>query len=69
MGHRIDGSITKFWGKRRHAEDGAKAIGWPVNSITAVWTRFQRGYALTYTHGGLLSKATYVEMHADRNGA
>jgi hypothetical protein len=61
-GCRIDGSVVQWWGTKTRARDGAKAIGWPMNSVATVWTRFQCGYALAQTHGGLLTRTAYQEL-------
>lgn len=62
----IDGSVTKWWSHKTDARNGAKAIGWPVNSVWGVMTRFQYGWALKHTHGGFLTKADYCALLADR---
>jgi hypothetical protein len=61
-GFRIDGSVTMFWATKPQARAAAKSIGWPVNSIERVHTRFQMGYALKHTHGGFLTRAQYEEL-------
>lgn len=61
-GFQIDGSKVQWWGLKTAARDGAKAIGWPVNSIERVWTRFQGGYALKATHGGFLTRTSYAAL-------
>ena len=61
-GFRIDGSKVQWWGTKARAREGAKAIGWPMNSIERVWTRFQCGYALHATHGGFLTREAYARL-------
>ena len=63
-GIRIDGNVTQFWGDKSKARAAAKEIGWPMNSIWRVHTRFQLGYSLRHTHGGMLTKAEYQEIRA-----
>jgi hypothetical protein len=43
---RIEGSVTMFWATKAQAIAAAKSIGWPVNSVCAVFTRFQAGWSL-----------------------
>jgi hypothetical protein len=59
-GYRIDGALVQFWGSKARAVAGAKAIGWPASSLTKVQTRFQLGYALAQTGGGLLTREAYA---------
>lgn len=61
-GFQIDGSLVKWWATKPQAIAGAKAIGWPVLSVTTVHTRFQIGYALLGTFGGLVSKGAYARL-------
>lgn len=61
-GFRIDGSVVQWWSTKKAAREGAKAIGWPMNSIERVWTRFQLGYALHATHGGFLTRGSFAEL-------
>jgi hypothetical protein len=61
-GFKIDGSVVQWWPTKTQAIAGAKAIGWPVKSVTRVWTRFQMGYALLETFGGLVTKAGYESI-------
>lgn len=65
----IDGSVTQWWGFKYKARQGAAAIGWPMNSVWPVMTRFQYGYALHQTHGGFLTRDGYARLLADRTGA
>lgn len=61
-GFKIDGSVVQWWATKSQAVAGAKAIGWPVKSIVKVWTRFQMGYALQETFGGLVTKSGYADV-------
>lgn len=58
-GWKIDGATTKFWATKARAIAGAKAIGWPANSVVQVATRFQVGWALADGRFGTLSKDWY----------
>lgn len=69
QGWKIDGSKVKFWATKRQAVAGARAIGWPVNSITKVSTRFQIGWALADGRFGILRKDWYERRLAERDGA
>ena len=70
---RIDGSKVRIFGSRAHAEDGARAIGWPTSSVCAVETHFQSCWAIgtgidtdPYTGLFYLSRERYGELHAAR---
>lgn len=72
-GFQIDGSTVQWWATKPQAVAAAKQIGWPVKSVTKVHTRFQIGYALLQTFGGLVTKAGFVallnpEIHAKAEG-
>lgn len=64
---KIDGAKTKFWATKRQAIAGAKAIGWPVDSVTQVATRFQVGWALCDGRFGTVRKDWYEAALAARN--
>jgi hypothetical protein len=66
---KIDGSKVRFWSTRKQAEDGARAIGWPLNCIYAVHTRFACGWALSLgvAGPGYLSREEYGRLYHDRN--
>lgn len=73
---RIDGSKVRLFGSRSHAEDGARAIGWPVGAVSPVETRFQSCWAIgtgiatdPYTDLPWLSRERYAELYYDRKGA
>lgn len=59
-GLKIDGSVVQWWATKAQAIAGAKAIGWPAKSVTRVHTRFQIGYALRQTFGGIVTKTGYA---------
>lgn len=61
-GFQIDGSVVQWWATKTQAIAGAKAIGWPVKSVVRVCTRFQIGYGLLETFGGLVTKKGYAEV-------
>ena len=68
---RIDGSKVRIFGSRRHAEDGVRAISWPVSAVSAVETRFQMCWAIgtgidtdPYTGLCYLSRERYAELLA-----
>ena len=64
----IDGNTVQWWGWKDVAQDGARAIGWPVKAVSKVCTRFQYGYALVQQGtGGYLTKDAYAALLADRN--
>jgi len=67
-GYRIDGNAVKFWAYKKDAAEGAKAIGWPVNSLTKVHTRFSKGWALADGRFGLVSKESYHRALDERQG-
>ncbi len=46
MASRVDGSKVRLFATRKAAENGARAIGWPVGCVTPVETRFCVGWAL-----------------------
>jgi hypothetical protein len=76
MSVKVDGSKVRIFGTRRAAQDGARAIGWPMSSVVAVSTRFQECWALgtgidldPYTGLAYLSRERYGEIHAARNTA
>jgi hypothetical protein len=59
-GWRIDGSKVQFWAFKKDAVKAAKAIGWRVEDVTKVHTRFCGGWALCDGRFGLVSKDSYV---------
>jgi len=61
-GYQIDGSVVQWWATKPQAIAGAKVIGWPVKSVVRVYTRFQMGYGLLATFGGLVTKEGYAEV-------
>lgn len=61
----IDGRFVKFWATKQQAVEGAKAIGWPANSVFPVSTRFQRGWALG-NGCEYMTKTSYVALYEDR---
>lgn len=70
---RVDGAKVRIFATKRAAQDGARAIGWPVSSVVPVHTRFQAAWAIGTgvdldPHTGLpwLSRERYGELHADR---
>lgn len=67
-GFRIDGSKVRFWATKKQATAGAKSIGWPVDSLTKVYTRFCGGWALADGRFGFLSKDSFAALHYERNG-
>lgn len=58
----IDGGIVQWFGWKDTARAAAAAIGWPMNSVWPVMTRFQHGWALKQEHGGFLTKTAYAEL-------
>lgn len=69
-GYKIEGSVVQWWATRPQAAAGARAIGWPLKSIVLVHTRFQIGYGLLETFGGLVTKVGYAEiLTGPANGA
>ena len=67
-GFRIDGSKVRFWATKKLAADAAKSIGWPVDSLIKVHTRFCGGWALADGRFGFLSKESFGTLYHDRNG-
>lgn len=63
---KIDGSKVKFWPSKALAVQGARAIGWPVDSVTKVATRFQIGWALSDGRFGILRKDWYERKLSER---
>jgi hypothetical protein len=43
---KVEGSKVRIFATRKGAQDGARAIGWPVGCVTRVHTRFQLCWAL-----------------------
>lgn len=76
MSVQVDGSKVRIFATKRAAQDGARAIGWPVSCVTPVRTRFQECWALGTgidldPNTGLpwLSRERYGELHQARNAA
>ena len=67
-GFRIDASKVRFWATKAAAADGARSVGWPLDSITKVYTRFCGGWALADGRFGLLSKDSFAALYYDRQG-
>lgn len=66
-GHRVDGHKVMWWGTKKQAIAGAKAIGWSASDVVPVHTRFQAGYAIAVRGlGGWLGRETYAELLATR---
>lgn len=64
----VDGNTVQWWGWKDSAQDGARAIGWPLRAVSKVQTRFQHGYALVQEGTGeYLTKAAYAALLEDRN--
>lgn len=61
---RIDGSVTQFWATKAQAIAAARSIGWPINSVSAVFTRFQAGWALNWgiTKPGHVSRQEWASL-------
>lgn len=68
-GWRIDGSKVRFWATKKQAVEAAKSVGWPLDSITKVYTRFCGGWALCDGRFGLLSKDSFGALYHDSKGA
>lgn len=70
-GQRVDGNIVRIFGTKKAAQDGARAIGWPIKCVFKVHTRFQLAWALGLGNDGpgYLSRDRYGELHRDRNGS
>lgn len=70
-GSRVDGNIVRIFGTKKAAQDGARAIGWPVGCVSKVHTRFQLCWALNLgiAGPGYLSRDRYGELHSARNGS
>lgn len=69
-GQRVDGNIVRIFGTKKSAQDGARAIGWPIKCVTKVHTRFQLAWALGQgIEPGYLSRDRYGELHRARNGS
>lgn len=66
-GYKIDGHVVRWWGSKAEAKKAARAIGWPVNSLEKVHTRFQSGWAIGDTRFGLLTREGYGKLFYDRN--
>lgn len=66
-GFRVDGSKVFWKSTKAQIKAAAKAIGWPMNSIEQVHTRFARGWAIGQHAKGLLTKEEYGELYAARN--
>jgi hypothetical protein len=67
-GPRVDGSKVRWWAKRKNAEQGARDIGWPLNAVSKIHTRFQVGFALNCgIEGGYLTPERYGDLYHDRN--
>jgi hypothetical protein len=67
-GWRIDGSKVQFWAFKKDAVLGAKAIGWRVDDVVKVQTRFCGGWALCDGRFGLVSKDSYIAAVERRRG-
>jgi len=71
---RVDGSKTRIFATKKAAQDGARAIGWPVSCVCRVETRFQRCWALSMgidldpIGGSHMSRKRYGELYRARNG-
>jgi len=71
---RVDGSRVRIFATKTAAQDGARAIGWPVACVCAVETRFQLCWALGMgidldpIGGPFLSRERYGELYRARNG-
>jgi hypothetical protein len=65
-GTRIDGSAIHWRARRSDAVADARSIGWPVNSVWPVHTRFQDGYAIGQTFGGYLTRAAFTALARNR---
>ena len=74
MSAKVDGSKVRIFATKRDAQDGARAIGWPVSCVNPVQTRFQLCWALgtgidldptTGLHW--LSRERYGELFHARN--
>lgn len=63
---RIEGSVTQFWATKAQAIAAAKSVGWPVNSVSAVFTRFQAGWSLHWgiAKPGHISKEEWSALSA-----
>lgn len=75
MSTKVDGSKVRLFATRKAAQDGARAIGWPVLCVVPVHTRFQEGWALgtgidldPVTGLRWVSRETYGRLYHDRNG-
>ena len=75
MSTKVDGSKVRLFATRKAAQDGARAIGWPVSCVTPVHTRFQEGWALgtgidldAVTGLPYVSRETYGRLYHGRNG-
>ena len=66
-GWKIDGSKVRFWATKRQAMAAARAIGWPLDSVTPVWTRFQKGWAIADGRFGFVSRSSYERLLAERS--
>lgn len=72
MSIQIDGSKVRFWSRKSDAVKAAKSIGWRVNDVIEVHTRFCRGYAISVPLSipvEFLSRERFAELFRDRNGA
>ena len=55
-GYKIDGHKVMFWATKAAAKAAASSLGWPLDSVTKVHTRFQVGWALADGRFGLVSR-------------
>lgn len=66
--HRIDGSKVRFWALKRDAKEAARTLGWPVNRVVAVHTRFCAGWALAGgPDQGLLTREGFAYLYHQAN--
>jgi hypothetical protein len=69
MSIQIDGNKVRFWSRKSDAIKAAKSIGWQVQDVWAVHTRFCDGYAIHVPLlGGFLSREKFAELFYARNG-
>lgn len=73
MSVKVDGSKVRLFSTKKVAQEGARAIGWPVKCVTPVQTRFCRNYALGMgadldpVGGVFLSRERFGELWHARN--
>lgn len=75
MSNKVDGNKVRLFGTKKAAQDGARAIGWPVKCVTPVHTRFCEAWALCLgvdldpvTGLQWLSREHYAALFHARNG-